>query len=113
MLAKSKHLQRLQLIVDLPTSESDFCEKLEVHSLFGALKCPPLNDTLARVVAKKVFEDFLALNPETELEELTIVFRRVMIYDRGETSILSSSVKVSKGKGKDEPFWVRFEIGPW
>jgi hypothetical protein len=108
VLTKFKHLQKIQLFVDGPMSESDFCEGLITDTTFGTKHCPPLNETLVRAVAKDIYEEFLAKNQEVELVELTIVFRRHMIYDRGQSSIMYCPIKVSREKGIDKALLATF-----
>jgi hypothetical protein len=108
VLTKLKHLQKIQLLVDLPLCKSDFCKGLIIDGVFGASVCPRLNETHTRAVAKDIYKNFLAKNPEAELEELTILFRRAMVYDRGQIDILYCPIKVSREKGMDEALRVTF-----
>jgi hypothetical protein len=101
-LTKLKRLQKILLLVDLPLTKSDFCEALRYSVVFGANGCPLLDGARARAVAKDLYEEFISKTPDAKLEELTILFRREMIYDRGQCEILYWPVRLLGRKGKDE-----------
>jgi hypothetical protein len=88
----------MQLVVELPLTKSDFCERLDYHTVMGASECPPLNETLAQEVGKDIFdENFSRFHAEAKLMELTLLFQHGMVYDRGQTGIVYCVFKMSKG----------------
>jgi hypothetical protein len=68
----------------------------------GASEWPRLNETHARAVSKDFYEEFLPKNPEAELEEVVISFRRGSIFDRGPPSTLYFPFKVERERGGDK-----------
>jgi hypothetical protein len=73
-----------------------------MSAVSGASEWPRLNEPHVRAVSKDFYEEFLSKNPEAELEEVIISFRRGTISDRGQTSTLYCPFKVERERRGDK-----------
>ena len=95
-------LNSLKIVIELNEDASDFAAEYH-QTTWGEVPTPPLNDQLARTLTTDLFKNFFVNDAYARLADLEVVFTRIEVYDRGQSSDIEFPIKFRRLERDDAP----------